>query len=163
MARSRSRSRSRSPPRRRSRSPRAGEETESIPLGDGETAYILGRGGQTKRRLANFSGATLEIDPKGNSSFVQITGTEKQRELARLSIKVTLMQRSNSKLIVDFAHLSQADFCACIDVPREAVGFVMGSKGATLRELESRYRTFMVCFICSRIAIWLEAEIFCFV
>lgn len=31
-------------------------------LDDGSVAYLLGRGGQTKQRLANFTGANLEID-----------------------------------------------------------------------------------------------------
>ena len=30
-----------------------------------------------------------------------------------------------------------------IDVPEQAVGFVLGARGATLRELETKFHTFM--------------------
>ena len=31
-----------------------------------------------------------------------------------------------------------------MDVPQSAVGFVLGARGATLREFETRFRTFML-------------------
>lgn len=62
-------------------------------------AYLLGRSGATKQRLANFSGARLEIDPKGDDGGrVQIIGTEVEQKLARLCIDITLQQRNNGKV-----------------------------------------------------------------
>ena len=37
-------------------------ETERIPLSDADVAYLVGRGGQTRIRLENFSGARMQID-----------------------------------------------------------------------------------------------------
>jgi len=48
----------------------------------GEAAYLLGRAGATKKRLANFSGATLEIDTHDNHSLIQISGSLQERERA---------------------------------------------------------------------------------
>lgn len=62
-------------------------------------AYLLGRSGATKQRLVNFSGARLEIDPKGDDGGrVQIIGTEVEQKLARLCIDITLQQRNNGKV-----------------------------------------------------------------
>ena len=36
--------------------------TERIALSDADVAYLVGRGGQTRIRLENFSGARMQID-----------------------------------------------------------------------------------------------------
>lgn len=114
-----------------------------IDLKSGETAYILGRGGQTKRRLANFSGASINVEPKGSEATLEIAGTPRQIELAKMCVDITLMQRNSGNVNVDFLTLEKREDCEVLPVPAEAVGFVMGSKGATLRDLETRFRTFM--------------------
>lgn len=112
-------------------------------LESGAAAYLLGRGGATKRRLSNFSGATLEIDPKDDCAIVQIFGTPREKALAKMCIDITLQQRNGGRMVVDFETLERRDDVVTLDVPSEAVGFVLGSRGATLRELETRFRTFM--------------------
>ncbi len=49
----------------RERPKRGDVESEVMSLETGEIAYLLGRNGATKQRLASFSGARLEIDPQG--------------------------------------------------------------------------------------------------
>eukprot|EP00658_Telonema_sp_P-2_P024063 TRINITY_DN19658_c0_g1_i1.p1 TRINITY_DN19658_c0_g1~~TRINITY_DN19658_c0_g1_i1.p1 ORF type:complete len:272 (+),score=38.04 TRINITY_DN19658_c0_g1_i1:203-1018(+) len=142
----RSRSRSRSPYQRRSRSPRGERNPEDrmeIPLDDSEVAYLLGRGGQTKQRLANFSGAMLEFGGNNEDKVGQIWGNEKQRELAKLAIDITLQQRKNGSVHVDFDELESRKDCSSLEVPLSCVGFVLGAKGNTLRSLETKSKTFM--------------------
>jgi len=110
----------------------------------GAVAYLLGRNGATKQRLANFSGAKLEIDPRGDDGGrVEIIGNDEERKLARLCIDITLQQRNNGKVVVDMERMEARGDVVTLDVPGEAVGFVLGSKGATLREFETKFRTFM--------------------
>ncbi|KAH8048806.1 hypothetical protein JL722_12267 [Aureococcus anophagefferens] len=55
-----------------------------------------------------------------------------------------MAQRGNHLGTLDFEEIAARGDCATVDVPTSAVGFVMGSKGATLRELESRHNAFLV-------------------
>ena len=55
-----------------------------------------------------------------------------------------MAQRGNHLGTLDFEEIAARCDCATVDVPTSAVGFVMGSKGATLRELESRHNAFLV-------------------
>lgn len=113
-------------------------------LESGAVAYLLGRNGQTKQRLANFSGARLEIDPRGESGGrIEIIGTEEERRLARMCIEITLQQRNNGKVSVESHDLEGRNDVTIFDVPQSAVGFVLGARGATLRDFETKYRTFM--------------------
>ncbi|KAJ1495971.1 hypothetical protein T484DRAFT_1924461 [Baffinella frigidus] len=117
---------------------------ESISVEGGEVAYLLGRQGATKQRLANFSGARLEIDPHAEGGGkITIIGGEEERRLARMCIEITLQQRNNGQVHVDLAALEKRNDLSTVDVPQAAVGFVLGARGATLREFETRFRTFM--------------------
>jgi len=129
-----------SPPRRRSNSPqRDGEEYKSIDLDDGNVAYLLGRGGQTRARLSNFCGASLEI----SNGKAEMWGTKQQVELATLAIDITLAQRNGGRIDIDFSELEERHDAISTEVPMDAVGFVLGAKGNTLRTLETRFKTFM--------------------
>jgi len=108
-----------------------------------EIAYLLGRNGSTKQRLANFSGARLEIDPGEDGGRIEVIGSQEERELARLCVDITLQQRNNGKVQVDIEKLEARPDCSFLDVPKDAVGFVLGAKGATLRGFETKYHTFM--------------------
>ena len=140
-SRGRAGSRDRSRERRRSRSPPG---TETMALEGAAIAYLLGRQGQTKQRLANFSGARLEIDPEGrDGGKVTIIGGDEERRLARMCIDITLQQRNNGQVVVDLPELEKRNDLTTLDVPQSAVGFVLGARGATLRDFETRFRTFM--------------------
>ena len=120
-------------------------DSEFMELESAAIAYLLGRNGATKQRLANFSGCRLEIDPSrdGASGRIEIIGTPDERKLARLCIDITLQQRNNGKVIVSEKELFAGGNVTTLDVETDAVGFVLGAKGATLRQFETQYRTFM--------------------
>ena len=120
-------------------------DSEFMSLESQAIAYLLGRNGATKQRLANFSGCRLEIDPNKDDSTgkIEIIGTVPERKLARLCIDITLQQRNNGKLNVREDKLMANGEVSTLDVDTDAVGFVLGAKGQTLRHLETQYRTFM--------------------
>jgi len=120
-------------------------DSEFMSLESQAIAYLLGRNGATKQRLANFSGCRLEIDPNKDDSTgkIEIIGTVPERKLARLCIDITLQQRNNGKVNISEDELMAAGNVSTLDVDTDAVGFVLGAKGQTLRQFETQYRTFM--------------------
>ena len=120
-------------------------DSEFMNLESQAIAYLLGRNGATKQRLANFSGCRLEIDPNkdGDTGKIEIIGTVDERKLARLCIDITLQQRNNGKVNVSEQALKAAGNVSTLDVDTDAVGFVLGAKGATLRQFEKQFCTFM--------------------
>eukprot|EP00946_MAST-07B_sp_MAST-7B-sp1_P002801 g2801.t1 len=115
---------------------------QTIKLASGVAAYLLGKGGATKKRLIRFSGAALEIDSKKNK--VKISGTAEQREIARMCIDITLsQQRGRGKVNINFSRFDNRRDITMLDVKESHVGFILGQRGRTLREFEARYGTFM--------------------
>ena len=105
---------------------RRGEvSSEVMSLETSEIAYLLGRNGSTKQRLATFSGARLEIDPGDNGGRIEVIGTPEERELARLCVDITLQQRNNGRVQVDIEKLEARHDTSWLDVPKDAVGFVL--------------------------------------
>lgn len=102
-------------------------------------AYVLGRDGTTKRRLEKCSGCQLEV----GSDTISVYGTPDERKLGMFFIEVTLQQR-NKKMNLNFIELENRDDCEKLDVPKECVGFVLGSRGATLRGFEDKSSAYMV-------------------
>lgn len=108
--------------------PRRGEvSSEVMTLERSEIAYLLGRNGSTKQRLASFSGARLEIDPGDDGGKIEVIGTPEERELARLCVDITLQQRNNGGVHVDVEKLEARSDVCFIDVPKDAVGFIVVS------------------------------------
>ena len=68
---SRSRSRSRSPQRENQE-----RVTKVIDIATDDAAFVLGRGGATKRKIARVSGANIELDE--HALTITLNGTEKQ-------------------------------------------------------------------------------------
>jgi len=110
-----------------------------IELEDSNVAYLLGRGGQTRARLGNFCGASLEI----SNGKAEMWGSQYQVELSNLAIDITLQQRNGGRVKVSFPDLEARGDVVWSDVPLDAVGFVLGNKGGTLRTMETRFKTFM--------------------
>ena len=133
---SRSRGRSRSRSRNRNDAERI-----QLPENSGAVAYLLGRNGATKLRLSKFSGCEIDVDT--HQDAIEIHGTVRQRALARLAVDITLQQRNGGRVRTSFEGLECRPDTVTIDVPVLSVGFVLGTKGATLREMETRRRTFM--------------------
>ena len=59
---------------------------ETMHLGETAAAYLLGYNGRTKKRLMEFTGAAINLDTKGTRA--EISGTTKQRKLAKMCIEV---------------------------------------------------------------------------
>ena len=70
-SKSRSRSRSRSPARENQE-----RVTKVIDIATDDAAFVLGRGGATKRKIARVSGANIELDE--HALTITLNGTEKQ-------------------------------------------------------------------------------------
>ena len=102
-SRSRSRSRSRSPAARRSRSPSHGRSMDVMKLSDQDIAFVLGKGGSTKMKLARVSGAHLEIHEREMTLSVR-------HGFWRLVVVVVVV------VVVVFVHLFHVvgcNICAC--------------------------------------------------
>jgi hypothetical protein len=112
---------------------------ERIPLTDQDVAYLVGRAGATRIRLERFSGARLSID----RDVAEVEGNPEERALAKLAISITLQQRNGGKVMTDFEELEDRDDVSTFDVPKETVGFLLGAKGQTLRQMETNHRVFM--------------------
>ena len=69
-----------------------------------------------------------------------MTGDPDERELAKLAISITLQQRNGGSVVHDFVTLEDRQDVSTFDVPKETVGFLLGAKGATLRQMESKHR-----------------------
>ena len=95
--------------------------------------------GATRMRLERFSGAKLLID----RDIAEVEGTPEERALAKLSISITLQQRNGGQVTTDFEELEERTDVSTFDVPKETVGFLLGAKGATLRQMETNHRVFM--------------------
>lgn len=90
-------------------------------------------------RLERFSGARLNID----RDVAEVEGTDDERQLAKLAISITLQQRNGGQVATDFTELEERMDVSTFDVPKETVGFLLGAKGSTLRQMETNHRVFM--------------------
>jgi len=114
---------------------------EKIRFDDADTAFILGRGGKTKHKIARVSGAKLELHERSN--VVEICGSEDECRKARKYIMLVQAQRVGP-VHVDATH-DDGDLTV-IDVPSSCVGFVTGTQGNFLRACEEEWGTLM--FFC---------------
>ena len=112
---------------------------ERIPLSDQDVAYLVGRSGATRMRLERFSGARLNID----KDTAEVMGSNEERSLAKLAISITLQQRNGGQVTTDFDDLEEREDVSTFDVPKETVGFLLGAKGSTLRQMETNHKVFM--------------------
>jgi len=106
-------------------------------LGQDDVAFVLGRGGSTKQKIARVSGARLELDDTGK---LEIFGKPLNRQRARDYVNLVLAQRVGP-VFIDFA--SGRDDLTAVDVPSDCVGYVTGRNGVVLRSLEEEWGTLM--------------------
>lgn len=121
-------------------------DTETRPVTDRETKYLIGTGGATRRRLEQFSRTTLSIDgERGKTQTLVIKGTGVQRDLAVLAVNVMLQQMDNSDVNVDYEDLENRyeHMLDSINVPKDQVGTLIGCRGETMRTMEQETKTFM--------------------
>eukprot|EP00756_Hemistasia_phaeocysticola_P017361 Hpha_TRINITY_DN15533_c3_g7::TRINITY_DN15533_c3_g7_i1::g.105248::m.105248 len=122
----------------RSRSRSGGrKDSERIKVGDDDAAFILGRGGRTKQKIARVAGAEIELH---NDQTLEIYGTDLQRRKARKYVECVMAQRVGPVYVDE---KDSDDDLTLLKVPTECVGFVTGSQGNFLRTMEDEWCTLM--------------------
>lgn len=107
-------------------------------MDESELSYALGKDGTRRRKLARASGCIMEY--VGQVAF--ICGTMEERVRARTYLKWLLKQRHGSVYVDD---LKDRDDVTVVPVPRDAIGYVTGNRGQSLRMVEEESGTF--CFV----------------
>jgi len=115
-----------------------GFASDTYPMDESELSYALGKDGTTRRKLARASGCIMEY--VGQVAF--ICGTMEERVRARTYLKWLLKQRHGSVYVDD---LKDRDDVTVVPVPRDAIGYVTGNRGQSLRMVEEESGTF--CFV----------------
>ena len=133
-----SKSRSRSRSRSRGGGGGNGRLTKVIDIAKDDAAFVLGRGGATKRKIARVSGADIELDE--HALTITLNGTEKQCNHAIDYIDFIKQQRVGP-VTIDMER-SRGDFTG-YTVPGDCIGFVMGRNGQTLRSMEEEWGVLM--------------------
>jgi len=110
---------------------------ETVELKVEEVAYVFGRMGSTKDKLARVSGTLMEL----NGSNIVIKGkTSEAIDRGRQYVRILLDQRFNSVGVDSRDHPNDLTL---VPVPTECKGFITGKKGATLRQIEGECATLM--------------------
>jgi hypothetical protein len=118
-----------------------GEDTEdwgytTMNVSEADFSYALGQGGTTRKKLAAASGAILEF-----VGFVAVVCGTKAERLRGVQYLDWLIAQKSQRVTVE--PTGRTD-CLVVEVPRAAVGFVTGHRGASLRRIEGDTKTF--CF-----------------
>ena len=119
-----------SPPRERT--------SKVIEVDKDDAAFVLGRGGSTKRKIARVSGAEIELDE--HALTITLSGTAKGCAHGIDYIDFVRQQRVGPVTIN--MDTPRDDFSAYI-VPGDCIGFVMGRNGQTLRSMEEEWGVLM--------------------
>ncbi|KAH8086730.1 hypothetical protein JL720_7173 [Aureococcus anophagefferens] len=140
-ARSKSPSKSKSPEKSPPRSP-GGEPparvTQTLEVDKDDAAFILGRGGSTKRKIARVSGTEIELD----EHTLQITLNGSAEQCARAKDYIDFVRQQRVGPVTINMDTPRDDFSAYI-VPGDCIGFVMGRNGQTLRSMEEEWGVLM--------------------
>ena len=94
--------------------------------------------GVAEEKIARVSGADLDLFE--HSLTLEIRGTDEQRKKAKKYVECVMAQRVGPVQIDDN---TGDDDLTVIMVPSEAVGFVTGSQGNFLRQVEEEWGTLM--------------------
>eukprot|EP00756_Hemistasia_phaeocysticola_P017359 Hpha_TRINITY_DN15533_c3_g6::TRINITY_DN15533_c3_g6_i1::g.105244::m.105244 len=121
---------------------RDGDVVEKLQVSFEDVGFLLGAKGKTKEKIARVSGARLEVSPgeKGRQGTVEVRGNDKEVKRALRYIACVRAQRVGPVTVEDEA---EADDLTIIKVPSECVGFVTGSSGTFLRQMEVDWGTLM--------------------
>mmetsp|Transcript_74087 Transcript_74087/g.192401 ORF Transcript_74087/g.192401 Transcript_74087/m.192401 type:complete len:626 (-) Transcript_74087:94-1971(-) len=142
---SRKRDDSRSPSRSRAEGGRHQKPedygVDTIKISDDDAAFILGKGGKTKEKVARVSEADIELFER--DLILEIRGSKLQRRRAKKYAEGVMAQRTGPVSITD--SFDDGDL-TMLYVPQEAVGFVTGRAGNFLRAIEEEWCTLM--FFC---------------
>lgn len=105
-------------------------------LKDAEVAYVFGKQGSTKDKLARVSGTNIDLE----GSNLVIKGDETSIARAKRYIQILLDQRNGD---VVFDTEAEEDDVTYLDIPNDCKGFVTGRGGDTLRQIERECATLM--------------------
>jgi len=103
-----------------------------------DAAFVLGRGGKTKQKIARVSGAKLDLFEKDK---LEIRGTKLQRRRGEKYCKAVMAQRHG---VVKITKEDDEGDMTSIFIPHDAVGFVTGRQGNFLRTLEEEWNVLML-------------------
>jgi len=103
-----------------------------------DAAFVLGKGGSTKNKLARVSGARLELHER--DLRLDISGSSEARKRAKEYVSFVLAQRVGP-VTIDFD--TPRDDLSVVNVPEDCVGYVMGRQGTALRGMEEEWGTLM--------------------
>jgi len=119
-------------------------EVDILKISSDDAAFILGKEGKTKQKIARVSGADLDLFGQGEGAregTLEIRGTEAERRRAKKYVECVMAQRVGPVTINDTEDTD--DDLTVIQVPTEAVGFVTGAQGNFLRQVEEEWGTLM--------------------
>lgn len=109
-----------------------------LKISNEDAAFVLGKNGKTKEKIARVSGA--ELDLFEHSLTLEIRGSDDERKRAKKYVECVMAQRIGP---VTIEENSDDDDLTVIMVPSEAVGFVTGAQGNFLRQVEEEWGTLM--------------------
>lgn len=109
---------------------------DTMPLTTDEFSYALGRGGETRKKLARAADCIMEYV----GMVAVMAGFKDERKRARDYLEWLLQQRKGPVSV----ETSRRDDVTVVEVPRDSVGYITGHKGESLREIERQTGTF--CF-----------------
>ena len=99
----------------------AADDRETVDLTTEDCAFVCGRGGSTKMKLARVSGASLELSERDLKMYIE--GSPEAVSRARDYIGFVLAQRVGPVQID--THKPREDL-SVVDVPHNCVAYVMG-------------------------------------
>lgn len=111
---------------------------EVLTISNEDAAFVLGRGGSTKRKIERVSGARLDLHERDLK--LEIFGDTVERERANLYVQLVLAQRVGP-VYIDFNE--RRPDLSIVKVPEDCFGFITGKKGVVLRSLEEEWGTLM--------------------
>jgi hypothetical protein len=102
---------------------------------ESEFSYALGRNGATRKKLASAAHCVLQYIGR----CAVFAGTERQVRLANDYLRWLMEQRTGSPRVA----VQLRDDVTAVELPARVIGFVTGSHGHTLREIEQATGTFI--------------------
>eukprot|EP00919_Chromeraceae_sp_WS-2016_P036811 GHVR01087466.1.p1 GENE.GHVR01087466.1~~GHVR01087466.1.p1 ORF type:complete len:462 (+),score=145.32 GHVR01087466.1:550-1935(+) len=112
-----------------------GFDVDVVKIGPEDFSYALGKGGETRKKLARASNCLLEYV----GSYAHLAGELEERKRCKDYLQWLIQQRTSPVHVPT----SSRDDVTVVDVPKDCVAFITGSKGSALRAVEERTNTFI--------------------
>merc|ERR1719221_519452 len=122
--------------RDRGRDPEGTWGTDTMTFQDDELSYALGKQGGTRKKLERSSGAVVQY--VGHVAL--FSGTRAERRRAKEYMKWLFGQLEGPVYVNDWEQRSD---CTVVHVPSDCIGYITGSRRATLGRMEEEWGTLM--------------------